>query len=272
MDEEIKSALVELDIEARQRRKRTARNIVIVVALAILFFIIPYLYPQYSILFGIDILLIGFGGLYILLSAIPKLIQPLEPEYRAFRKFAEAIDVLQKSQKEVAYEEAHRDVENAYEILKSIGLSEDIAWYKATNEIFGKFLKDLELIVLPATEKSIIKLDHLREIALAIYSLDPVRLTEVNKTLETESNYKESTIKSGESERIGDKIRRFLRTHGSTKDALAVCSFIMGSAAFYYFIINFSTIQKEYVFGASVAAFIGLVGIYFRRGKNIPLP
>lgn len=262
MHDEIKSGLVELDIKARQKRKSIESNIFIIIGLAIIFFLIPYFYPQYTVVFAIDVLIILLGGFYLVLGGIPKLIEPLEPEYSAFRKIAQAIKVLEESKKDVAYEEAHRDVERAYETLNSISLSEDIAWYKATNDIFKKFLKDLELIVLPAIGGSIIKIEHLEEIALAIYSLDPAKLDAVNKKLESSYNIK---ILAHLGTR--DLVRDFIRSHSTLKVILVGSSFIIGCFVFYFAVVSYSDIPKGYVLGASVALFIGLLGIYF-RGKQ----
>jgi hypothetical protein len=259
--QQIDSALLELDIKARQKRKSIAYSVIIIVFLASLFFSIPYFYPQYSAIFAIDVLIILFGGVFAFIE-IPKLIQPLDPEFRAFRRIAQAIDVLKKSKTDIAYEEAYRDVQRAYETLKNISLSEDITWYKATNDIFKKFLKDLELIVLPAIRKSTIKKEHLEQMALAIYSLDPLKLAEVNKTLETESDYKERTmILSGPEEGISQTILRLFRTYALLKHGVFVSLTFLGCAIFYEVVI-YLDFQRDTALGVSVAAFIGLVAIY----------
>lgn len=261
---QIDSALVELEIKARQKRKRVEFNIYVIVGLAIILFFIPYFYPQYFDIFAIDVLIIVFGSFYVTLSAIPNLLEPLQREYRVFRRIAHAADVLEKSDTKTAYEEAFRDVEGAYEVLRNIGLDEDIAWYRATNDIFKKFLKNLELIVLPAIKKSVIKKEHLEQMALAIYSLDPLSLAEMNKTLEIESDYKESAIKISEPEGIGQTVLRLFRTYAALKHVTVVSSFVIACGVFYYVAVTYLGIQKEYVFGADVALFIGLFGTYFR--------
>ena len=171
----IENSLKKLKIEAKKTRKKTASIILAFVALMAVFILIGYYYPELSPLYIITGVI---GTLYMIFIAIPKLIRPLEPEQRAFRKIAEAIDLLEASS-----EEAHDKVEAAREILNDRLLSQ-IGWYTEANSIFARLLENIELIVLPAIEELKIKKEDLGRTALAIVSMNPAKAKEVNDFLE----------------------------------------------------------------------------------------
>lgn len=263
MQKEIETALTKIEIEAKQKRRRTERNILLVVMFALLFFIIPYYYEPFRILYVLDVFWIAVGGFYVFYSQLPTLAQPLRREYYAFKKIAKAIDFLEKLKEPIAYEEAYHEVEGAYNALSQIGLDDSIAWYKPTNETFGKFLKNMEKIVLPATKASIIKEDHLVEVALAVYSLDIAKINTVNTTLDAEPSYKKSTVEEGVGEGIGYRTRRLFAHY----TVFVISSFIVGCAVFGYVSVAYMGIQKEYVYAASVAACLTLIGLYLERRR-----
>jgi cell fate (sporulation/competence/biofilm development) regulator YlbF (YheA/YmcA/DUF963 family) len=262
MAKEINSALFELKVRARKKRTNVAVIIVIIVFLSVSLFLIGY-YSRQIIVLAIGILIMFFGGLYIAIKGTYDLIYPLEPEYRAFREIAEAIEALEKSNKEIAYKEAYRDVEKAYVDLSSLSLSEGIAWYKATNDILKKFLEDLNLIVLPAIKGLVIKKEHLKELALAIYSLDPVKLNAVNETLEAEFSYAKTTIMELGHEGTIQKLDRLFRTYVILKDAVIIVLFFLGCAAFYFVMVDYGNFQRGQTLDISVVAFLGLLTIYY---------
>ncbi len=265
-EREIEKRLVKLEIEAKETRNRTTRNIIIVFFLVAVFSLLSYSYPQNGILIVIDILIMVIGVFIgIVVVGLPILARPLRTEYRAFQRIAHAIQVLEKSQEPVAYREVLRDVTYAYNALSGISLTKGVGWYKETNEILDKFLGNLETIVLPAIQDSAIRIDHLEEIALAVYSLDTAKIDAVNKTLEAESSYKD--IKTLGHLGIRDQVRDFIRSHNTLKAILVGSSFIIGCFVFYFAVVSYSDIPKGYILGASVALFIGLLGIYF-RGKQ----
>lgn len=262
MQEKIETALVKLEIRRRRRRYRTTAKIFLTIAVALTFFVIAYLNTNYPFLAFVDVMIVLFGTVFIVFSWVPTLIQPLEPEYYAFKNVADAIRVLEKLKEDIGYNEAYWSVRVAYNALDGLSLNESFAWYKTTNETFRKFLKNLELIVLPAVKGANIKLEHLEEIALAIYSLDPAELDTVNKTLEAESSYKKSTAKLNEG--IVSRVRKFLSSHNTLRGILVGCLFAVGCAVFYYTVVNYLGIPNGYALTASVAAFIGLLAIYAR--------
>lgn len=260
-EKEIEKRLVKLKIEAKEIRRNTASTIGLVVLLAIAFFVLYYFSLHYAILLAIDILIIIIGGVGIIFVGLPNLVYPLRKEYRAFQKIADAAQVLEKSKEPAAYREALRDVTSAYNILNSLELAKSVDWYKKTNEILDKLLKNLEKIVLPAVRESVIVTEHLEELALAVYSLDPAQIDAVNKTLESESTYNQFSVEV----RFGTDVSVFMQTHNTLKNGLIFLSCAVGCGIFYYLAVNYWGIQKEYSFPTSVALFIGLLTIYFTR-------
>lgn len=189
MREEIEKALLRLKIEGKETRKRMARHILIFSILVAFFSLVPYFYSQLTSFWTLDALIIVFGGIYVVFEAIPTLYDPLIPEYNAFKKIARAIQTLEKSNEPIAYEEAYRCLKHTNKILKAIEL-DNLEWYEEINQTLKRFLDNLELIVLPAISNSIIKTEHLEEIALAVFSINSEKIKAVNKTLESESSYK----------------------------------------------------------------------------------
>jgi hypothetical protein len=186
----IGNILKKLKIEAKKTRKRMAYRILGFVALTTVLILIGNFYPQVNALFAIGFLVGLVGAFYISFFGISNLIHPLQPEQRAFKKIAEAIDLLEASN-----EEAHDKVEDARKILDDRYLTE-IGWYAETNLIFTHLLENIQLIVLPAIDESKIKKEDLEKTALAIASMDPAKAKEVNDLLEksyTKANPEPST-------------------------------------------------------------------------------
>jgi hypothetical protein len=171
----IENSLKKLKIQARKTRKKTASKILAVVVFMAVLILIGYYFPEFS---AISVIAGVLGTLYVIFDAVPKFIRPLEPEYRAFRKIAEAIDLLEASN-----EEAHDKVKAAHKILNGRILLH-IGWYTETNSIFARLLENIELIVLPAIEDLKIKKEDLGKTALAIGNMNPAKAKEVNDFLE----------------------------------------------------------------------------------------
>jgi hypothetical protein len=245
MKDEIEKALVGLQIEGKEARKTKARNILIIVAFAVLFYLVPYAYPQYSALFVIFALLALFGGIYIVWDAIPAIYQPLKPEFYAFKEIARTVQILEKSNEPIAYEEAYRCLRHAHRILENIDL-DDLGWYDETNETVKRFLENLQSIVLPAITNNNIRKEHLREIAIALYSMDPSRIAKVNKTLETETTYKKSGPSQTKVEAFTKKLQE--TTVGNVAYSLALgYGLILGICIIYIALTgqDFMTFVKE---------------------------
>lgn len=206
MQEDINKTLLRFQIEGKKIRKRTARNILIVVGLVTVLILIGYFYPQFSALFVLGFIIGLFGGFYIVFQAIPTLYKPLRPEQYAFQKIVKAVKVLEMSNEPVAFEEVYGCVKNAHGILADVNLEEDVEWYKEVNETFQRLLENLQLIVLPAIHDSKIKKEHLEEIALAIASMNQAKVREVNEMLE--SSYEKTKPKPSGVEIFLTRIRK----------------------------------------------------------------
>lgn len=189
MRKEIEDALLCLQIEARDTRKRTLVNVGGVISFAVFFYSLSYNYLQYEVIGIVDFLIIFFGGIYIAFEGIPTLYHPLKAEFRAFQKLARATQILEKSDSFVTREEAYRCVKHAHRILAKIELKKDIEWYDIVNKILEQFFENLQLRVLPAIISNRMKTEHLEDIALAMYNINPLEVEAINKKLEAEPTY-----------------------------------------------------------------------------------
>lgn len=256
MRKEIQNILTTLEIEGKETRKKTARNILIVVILATGFYLIPYFYMQLSALWAIDFLISGIGVGYIVFEAIPTLYQPLKKEFYAFKRIARAIEILEKSNESVAYEEAYRCLKHAHKILKDIKLK-DLEWYAKTNQTLNRFLENLQLIILPAIAGSYIWKEHLEEIALALSSTNASKIEAVNERLEAEPSYRKAKPPPRKTEIFARKFRE------STYAFVFVLA--IGCCIFFYTVVNYLEISKDNALIVSVALLIGILTIYFRK-------
>jgi hypothetical protein len=191
---DIGKALANLEIEAKETRKKTVRNILIIVLLSVIFYLIPYDIPQLSAMILVDVLIVILGGIWIAFSAISTLIQPLDNESYAFKEVTKAWITLEKSDDPIAYEEAYRCFKRAYITLSNLSLDE-LEWYKDTNFTLKRFFENMQLIVLPAIKNSKIKKEHLEQIALALHNTNVLKMATVNQMFEEEvehGNYAKS--------------------------------------------------------------------------------
>jgi len=206
MRKEIEGALKRLEIEGKETRKRTARNILVIAILATIFYLIPYFYPQLILLLVVEAFIGIIGGFYVGFYAISALYQPLSLRFHAFRRIARAIQTLEKSTEPIAYEEAYRCLKHGHKILTTMELG-SLEWYSKINETLDRFLDNLESIVLPAVASSSIKIEHLEEIALALYGVNLSEIEEVNRVLESEASYKASKPPPRKTEIFARKLR-----------------------------------------------------------------
>lgn len=261
MRQDIKSALLELQISGRETRKKKALNISIFVTLTVLFLlVIPYNYPQLSQLAVLGFIFAITTVFYGFFDAIPRLYQPLSPEFYAFKKIVNAIQTLEESSKPIAYKEAYRCLKNANEILKKME-SVEPNWYSEVDGTLEHFYENLELRVLPATSNSRIKVSDLEEVALALYSTNTSKIKAINKTLE--SKYDKSEPKPTITEKFFKKFRQ--HTSKITVHGLVIAAVIILCIAFYIMVVNNSWASKDVAFAGSIALFIGLLTIYFAK-------
>lgn len=249
MRKEITEALIELEIEGKEIRKKKACNIVVIVVFAIVFYLIPFFFSYLNVLLVIDILIAVIGGVYIIVEGIPTLCHPLDSNSYAFKKIARAIQILEKSNKLKAYEEAYRSVKHAHKTLRGIERAHtlELGWYDEVNQILDEFLENLQLIVLPAIANSIIKIEHLEEIALAILSGNPLKMKIVNERLRDEPSYKKTKLPPGKITVFARKILTFSKKE-SIKFSL---SFILSS-----FFVTITILTYSKFFSIDLLVFI----------------
>jgi hypothetical protein len=183
MKNDIEKALLRLDIESREIRKSKELNLGMTIAVSILLFLVIYFVPALFLLVLVEALLIFLGGIAAVIDWIPSILRPLEPEFRAFKSITRAVDLLKKSDDDLAYKEAYRHVKHAYGILKSMALYEK-GWYKEINRIVDQFVENFQLYILPAIADSTIMAKDLEDIAMAIYSLKPSKIATANEMIE----------------------------------------------------------------------------------------
>jgi len=187
MRKEIEDELFRLGIEAKETRRENA-----VIVLGVLFAFIVYIMLYYFLIQYRDPYLITFGivffvlGGMILFNSIQGLLNPLTRESSAFKKIAEGIGILEKSDDPIAYEEAYRCLKKANQILENLeekALS-DFSWYEGINQELKRFVENSELIILPAAKNSSIRKDDLEDVAVAFLGKDLSGLNAVNDILE----------------------------------------------------------------------------------------
>lgn len=260
--DEIQTKLINLEIETKQIRKKMSRNILIIVTLTILS-ILGYSYSGYS-LFSLFAILIGLlGGIYIVLGAIPTIYQPLSHEDLAFKRIAKATELIRKCKGSIlALTEASKYVRSAYETLEDVSLY-DLEWYEDINIVFKQFINNLKLLV-PMIIKGEIGSEDLEKIALALSSRNSSKL----EAAFSKVHLSEMLTIDGEPNFRIEQLANFLKANRILADALFVIVVISGCFVFYYLVTVYMDIMKEYVFGSSVAIFIGLLTIYYTKRKG----
>jgi len=193
MQGEIDRILSEIDIGTKRFKRELKKRIeewgIVFFSLLILAAIMCASYPTFlSGLIQVFAFVMIFPTFFFIVY-IYYYVRPYSVEENAFRSIVNAMGMLTKSKQPMAYDEAYRYLEQAYQTLKKIRLSE-LGWYGKTNTAFKRFLENLELVILPATTKATIKAQHLEEIALAVYSQDPSKIEALNEILENEPSYK----------------------------------------------------------------------------------
>lgn len=193
MQEEIERALSEIDIGTKSHKRRLKKGIVKwgIVFFSLLILAVVFCTSSPTFLSGLiqAFALLMLLPTFLFMSYVYYYVRPYNAEEKAFMTIANAAEMLAKSKQPMAYNEAYQCLEQAYQTLNKINLSE-LVWYSRTNSAFKRFLENLELTILPATTKAIVKVQHLEEIALAVYSQDPSKIEAVNEILESEPSYK----------------------------------------------------------------------------------
>ena len=258
LNEDVQTKLVNLEIEAKQTRKKRASYILIIVALTGLFYW-GYVYSGNGIFALLAVFAGLLGGMYIAFSAIPTLFQPLCHEDFAFKKIAKAIELLKKSKSStLVFEEASHYIRSAYEELENVDLDE-LEWYENINIIFKQFTNNLRLLV-PEVAQGKISAEDLEKVALALSSRDVIKLEDAFAKLPlNEEKTKLSNV---------ERLTNFFNTHRILTNTLFVVIVIFSCAFFYYIVTVYGGISKDFAFGGIVAIFVGALTIYFTRRKG----
>jgi hypothetical protein len=206
MKDEIKDKLAALRIEGRQTRKRKARNVLIIFVIVVVSYFISTLDEQLGNFLAVTFLVGIMGGIYILIDAVPSLVQPLPKESYAFKKMVSAIELLENSKSEVVYIEAANYLKHAHKLLKEIELDE-LRWYERTNRNVKEFIENLQLVIIPATANAKIELEDLEKSAIALSSMDDTKLAKVNDFFEKKTTYEKTKPPPERTEVIVKKLR-----------------------------------------------------------------
>ena len=98
----------------------------------------------------------------------------------------------------------------------------------------------------------------MRNFLMESRSLDIEGIERINKQMSSRLN----EIKS-----IGyrERLSTLLSAHKVLKHGLVILSFAIGCWGFYYLVVVHGDISKEYAFTGTVAGFLGLLTLYFRK-------
>lgn len=160
-------------------------------------------------------------------------------------------------------------VKNAEEFLSCIEKRWKIGRFKLARNYFGKSLselkKNMRYRVIPFLKDGDDQLLSQIEQIMRNFHGESRRfsLEGINKINEQMSSRLPTTEKLKVGFRHGLSI--FLNTHKILRHGLFVTSLLVGCFALYYLLIEQVEIQKEYAVTVSVAAFLALLEIYFRR-------
>jgi len=158
-------------------------------------------------------------------------------------------------------------VRNAKDFLSCIEKRWDIGSFKLAQNYFGEPLselkKNLQYRVIPSLEgeddKTSEKVEQImRNFLMESRNLDIKGIKTINEQMSSRLN----AIKS-----IGyrDRLSSLFATHKVLKHGLVVLSFAVGCVVFYHAVVSYGEIPKEYAFTGTIAGFLGLLTLYFRR-------
>jgi len=183
------------------------------------------------------------------------------------------INNLQKYSKttniELKKDHRKKAVENAKDFLSCIKKRWKIGSFKLAQNYFGKSLselkKNIEYRVIPflkdGDDNLLRKIEQvMRNFLAESRSLNLEGINSLNKQMS-------SGLPTAESMKVGfrDRLLSFFGAHRILKHGVFALTVFVGCCVFYYTLVNYLQIVKEYALTVSVASFLGLVTIYFRR-------
>lgn len=183
-----------------------------------------------------------------------------------YKKYKESENLgMQKRHRKKAYE-------NAKDFLSCIEKRWKIGRFKLAKDIFEQplleFKKNIRYRVIPALKdgdhESLVKVEH---IMIMFNYLEGLSLETINTVNKTAISVNLPTTEGREAGFL-NRLSNYLRTHKVAKDGLFVSLLIAGCCVFYYLLVTYVGIIKEYAITVGVAVFIGLLTIYYRRQQK----
>jgi len=158
-------------------------------------------------------------------------------------------------------------LENTKDFLSCIEKKWKVSSFKLVKTYVGDAIsnlkKNIRYRVIPSLkdekDESIIDVEQIMRNFLTVSrSLDLKGINSINKQMSSKLN----AIKS-----VGfrDRLSTFLNAHGVLKHGLATVSLVIGCGVFYYIVVSYGDIPKEYVFTVTGAGFLSLLALYFRK-------
>lgn len=158
-------------------------------------------------------------------------------------------------------------VENAKDFLSCIEKRWKIGRFKLAQDYFKEPLselrKSIQYRIIPnlkdGDDTTIEKIEQImRNFLVESRRLDLKGINNINEQMSSRLN-EIKTI------RFRDRLSTFFASHMIVKHGLFVSTLTIGCSFFYYLLVSQVEIQKEYAITVSVAIFLGLLTIYFRR-------
>jgi len=215
MKKEIEEQLTNINLKGKKKRNSVFLYMFLPsLSVSIMCFIIFIFFTSFlltSIYFTFVSWVLIFG-VTITMASLSIVIYPFGNEEYCFKNFVEAIHILEKSSKEIAWEASYKKLRKAYNYLNKMELSKRV-WYQETNKEINRFKKNLYSIVLPEVKSGSFNKDHLEEIALYILEKNSIGLSKANKLLE--DNYKPHEPEPSLKDQIGKSIKEDRRATGA---------------------------------------------------------
>jgi hypothetical protein len=259
LEEDIQAKITDLEIEAKRTRNKEALYIFLMTAVTVLLSVYG-VYFRNGLLAVFAFIIGSLEALYLLVIGVHTLLQPLSREDYAFKKIAEAINLLRKSKmSKLALEEASNCVRAAYIELANVSL-DDLEWYDDVNTKFKKFVKNLRLLI-PEIANGKVNMEDLEKIAVAVSSRNSSKLEEA---------FSQLTLTEGKTVELSlyKRMENFFGTHRILSNTIFVIVLVSSCIIFYSAVTVYVGIAKDYAFAGSIALFVGILTLYFNLTRR----
>lgn len=229
------------------------------------------------------VIITGLTGLAVLIVIIIVLIAilrknpspPIEPsENRMFLNLCDALRNMEyyfdDTTSNIHLDRARKNLDKLISSIKRLTpTSYSMIIKKAIHEPLQRLRSNLEkrilpLIRYPSSQKDVQQAYSTLQ-SLAFIFKEPTTIAQnlsiCNEMLEGIPESKIEIISHG----FSDSLSIFFSAHTILKHGLVASIIFIMCCVFYYFVVSYLEIQKEYVLGVSGGIFIGLLTIYFRR-------